>query len=407
MWARKRIDIGWRDLAAAVCSLPVGRSDALATRVEKSWGPNTLACLSVRTALDLVLQALNLPAGSEVLISAITIPDIVSIVQQHQLVPVPIDVCPDDLSIDIDSLAAAITDRTRLVLVAHLFGSIMPMQPVIDLVEDQGVPVFEDCAQAFCGNDYRGHADSDFAAFSFGPIKTATALGGGLVSVRNPATLERMRQIQQLYALQSRFDFARRIARHSLLKLLGLKSWFRLLAMGSHLAGRNLDQVVGALAKNFPAGQLLNRLRRRPSAPLLALLRRRLARFDHTKLQLRANSGKRLRECLGRRVDCPGSTPQSTFWVFAVRSHAAKLLARELRSNGFDATIKSSLRVLSPLGSNATVAPMAEALLPELVFVPAYPEMPRGELERLAELIRNIEDEVRTKNDTSDPIDKA
>jgi dTDP-4-amino-4,6-dideoxygalactose transaminase len=45
--------------------------------------------------------------------------------------------------------------------------------------------VVEDCAQAYCGTEFDGHPDADVAIFSFGPIKTATASGGGLLRVRD------------------------------------------------------------------------------------------------------------------------------------------------------------------------------------------------------------------------------
>lgn len=391
MWARKRIDIGWSDLAAAIASLARPRSAEVAAALEDAWDTNTVACLSVRSGLDLVLQALKLPAGSEVLVSAITIPDMVTILQEHGLVPVPIDLCPRDLSVDLDSLATAITDRTRMILVAHLFGSVMPMQPVIDLAQEQGLLVFEDCAQAFCGNQYKGDPASDFVAFSFGPIKTATALGGGLVSVQDDAVLMRMRQAQADYPVQSRFDFAKRIVRYSLLKLLGTRICFRLLALACRVFGQDLDQVVGASAKNFRSGQLVARLRRQPATALLRLLLRRLQRFDVASLDARAACGRQLVALLGSDIDCVGVAHDSTHWVLAVRSSRPRALVNSLQAHGFDGTVRSSLRVLTMVGARSPSAPAAEALLPELVFVPAYPGMPQHELERVAKVIQRTE----------------
>jgi len=390
MWARKRIDISWSDLAAGCSSLFIRGTPELAAAIENDWHPDTLACLSVRTALDLALQALELPSGSEVLVSAITIPDMVAVIQDHGLVPVPVDLCPADLSVDLDSLATAITDRTRLVLVAHLFGSTMPMQPVIDLAERHRLLIFEDCAQAFSGEAFKGHPSSDFVAFSFGPIKTATALGGALAVVRDSQTLSRMRDIQATYPVQSRLRFGKRIVRYAILKALGAWPCFRVLALICRVFGQSIDHVVGSSAKNFPPGRLVADLRHQPSPPLLALLRRRLSRFEPKRLEARAERGRRLQRQLSPTIRCVAAA-DSTHWVFAVRSRQPGTLVDSLRAAGFDATTKSSLRVLSTVGAGATGALVAESLLPDLVFVPAYPKMPLRELDRMAGVINNTE----------------
>ena len=59
-------------------------------------------CLSVRSAWDLLLHVLAWPAGSEVIVSAITHPDMITILRAHGLVPVPVDV-------DLDTLAPSVT----------------------------------------------------------------------------------------------------------------------------------------------------------------------------------------------------------------------------------------------------------------------------------------------------------
>jgi dTDP-4-amino-4,6-dideoxygalactose transaminase len=90
MWVRKRLDIGWSDLAFGLTRalLPPDEA-AIRGRLERRFSPagDLLACLSVRSGFDLLLAALDLPAGSEVLLSAMTIPDMTRIIEAHQLVP--------------------------------------------------------------------------------------------------------------------------------------------------------------------------------------------------------------------------------------------------------------------------------------------------------------------------------
>lgn len=79
--------------------------------------------ISVRTALDLYLQAKNFPRGSEVLLSAINIPDVVKIIRYHGLVPVPVDIESDTLEMKTDFLEESITERSCMILVAFLYGT--------------------------------------------------------------------------------------------------------------------------------------------------------------------------------------------------------------------------------------------------------------------------------------------
>jgi dTDP-4-amino-4,6-dideoxygalactose transaminase len=102
MYSRKRFDIGWTDLLAglAACTSRAGGEHA-AARVERWFdggSGDALACLSVRSGLDLYLEQIALPHGSEVLMSALTIPDMARVVAKHGLVVVPVDVDPGTLA---------------------------------------------------------------------------------------------------------------------------------------------------------------------------------------------------------------------------------------------------------------------------------------------------------------------
>jgi len=169
MIARGRIDIGWSDLAAGAwaCVQP-GRRQTETARLEERWSAagDAVACLSVRSGLDLLLATVDWPPGSEVLVSAITIRDMVRIVQHHGLVPVPVDLDMDALALTTAALERARSPRTRAVLVAHLFGSRMPLDEVARFARAHRLLLIEDCAQSFSGLDYRGSEKSDVSFFS-------------------------------------------------------------------------------------------------------------------------------------------------------------------------------------------------------------------------------------------------
>ena len=130
MYARKQFDLSYRDLGAALAfGLRPWKREQLETDLQTLWSDqgDALTALSVRTAFDAWLATLALPRGSEIIASGINIPDMARILEYHGLKIVPVDVNLRTMEISGDDIAAAITPHTRLVLVAHLFGTRMDL----------------------------------------------------------------------------------------------------------------------------------------------------------------------------------------------------------------------------------------------------------------------------------------
>ena len=290
MIPRGRLDVGWLDLmSAAIACLTPRRRGAIERRVEARWpgGSCALVCLSVRSGLDLLLTAMSYPKGSEILVSAITIRDMVRIVEHHGLVPVPVDLDMQTLAVRPESLRRALSPRTKAVLVAHLFGSRMNLDSVGEFTREHKLPLLEDCAQSFTGLDYRGHSASDVTMFSFGPIKTCTALGGAILDVKDHDLLARLRALQSRYPVQARRHFLTRVCRFSLVKLILSRVPFTIFCVGCRLLGKNHDELISHSVRGFSGPDFFSNIRRQPSYPLLALLNRRLRRFDGQRVARR------------------------------------------------------------------------------------------------------------------------
>jgi dTDP-4-amino-4,6-dideoxygalactose transaminase len=383
---RHRIDIGLAELAfAAAATLRPLRRRALASEVEACWSPggDTLACLSARSGFDLLLCALGLPVGSEILVSAVTIPDMVRIVADHGLVAVPVDLDPDTLGPRPDLLERLRTPRTRAVLVAHLFGGRLDLGPAADFARRHRLLLVEDCAQAFAG-DVGGHDDgADASLFSFGPIKTATALGGGLVQVRDLALLHRMRLLHDSWPVQGRPVYARRVARTGALVALQRPAAYGFVATIGAAVGKDLDDLTGGAARSFPRGR---NFRLQPPAPLLAVLHHRLRRRDRGRIGARAVRGEHVARTLGSDVELPGlAQPRRTHWLFPIAVEDPPTLVRRLRAAGFDASTATTalVAVPAPEGRPDADPVAARRLLERIVFLPVYPELPERELVRL------------------------
>lgn len=393
MYARKRLDIGWSDLIAGLnaCAF-VHDTDAVRRDVEGWFGPerDAFACLSVRSGLDLYLEVLALPKGSEVLMSALTIPDMWKVIERHGLVPIPVDVDARTLAPRPEAWRAAVTPRTRLALVAHLFGTRVSLAPLHELKRERGILVLEDCAQAFTGADFKGDPLADVSMFSFGPIKTATALAGGVLRISDAAILERMRAIHSDWPMQSRWGYTKRIFKYGLLKSITQPQLYTGFVHGCRLCGTTHDKVIQGTVRGFKGGDFFQKIRHQPSAPLLALMKRRLLRGSERRVAQRTERSRRLIDRVGAGLEIPGvAAPLHTYWVFTVLSNRPDELVARLCAAGFDATRIATMSAVSPPADRTDLEPReARALLARIVYLPVYPEMPIARVDEMAEIVR-------------------
>jgi perosamine synthetase len=396
MWPRKQLDIGWTDLAFGLFQIiaPRKRPGERAV-VGDSWLPpeEAILALSVRSGLDLLLTTLRLPPGSEVVVSAVTIPDMARIIEHHQLVPVPVDVDGQTLQPVTEHLERSITPRTRAILVAHLFGTHIDMAPIIELAKLHNLLVIEDCAQAFVGREYAGHPDSTCALFSFGPIKTATALGGAVIRVRDAQLRSRMIEMQRNYPLQSRWSYLRRLAKYAMFRLLCKPLNYGLMVRALDMLGKDYDRALGNAAHSFGANNFFEQIRRQPCAPLLQMLRRRISTFSPRgtrQLVRRTRRGGRLAAALPAGMVVGAQNPTHTYWVAPVHVANPDEVVRALREVGFDATCRSSLIVVPAANDSAGYEAALAPWLNEIVFIPNGNDLPDAEWERLISILREV-----------------
>lgn len=143
---------------------------------------HAVAVSSGASAIQLALAALGVGPGDEVIVPAFTAVPTASAVIAVGAVPVPVDVTADGAGIDAGAVAGARTDRTRAVVVVHLYGRPAEL-PVTDL------PIVEDAAQAH--GAIADHSRSAAVAYSFYPTKNLGGIGDGGAVVTSDADLAR------------------------------------------------------------------------------------------------------------------------------------------------------------------------------------------------------------------------
>lgn len=386
--SRHRLDIRLRHFAYALLACAWARdAQRLSTRLAAAWSPSGqgLACRSVRSGFHLLLDALDLLAGDEVLVSAVTHPDMVRILEAHGLVAVPVDLDVATLSPRLDLAERLVTSRTRAILIAHLFGGRVDMKPVAVFATRHGLMLWEDCAQAFTGPADTGDPAADVSMYSFGALKTCTALGGALLKVTDASLLGRMRTLQEGWPLQARRSYGAGVLKFLAFSLVTRPVAYGLLAWLCRALGRDFDQLVNSSVRAFRPGRLLPQLEVRPSAPLLATLTFRLRTFDDLRLRWRTASGEWLAANLPDHLLAPGGRHGATHWLFPVITSHADQLISACRRAGFDAArgASSVCTVAAPAGRPESEPTQARQMMADLVFLPAYPELPKGSLSRL------------------------
>lgn len=156
--------------------------------------PHAVAVSNGTAALELCLQALDIPAGSEVITSPRTFIASASCVVMRGCIPVLAEVDRDSGNITAETIAKVITPRTRAIIPVHLAGWPCDMEPIVAMAEAHGLKVIEDCAQAN-GATYKGRPVGSLGhmgAFSFCQDKIITTGGeGGMVTTADPALWER------------------------------------------------------------------------------------------------------------------------------------------------------------------------------------------------------------------------
>jgi len=152
------------------------------------------------TALHLALATLSIGPGDEVLVSSLTNMATFFAVLYQGAHPVAIDSEPETLNLDPKLLRARITPKTKAILVVHLFGHPVDMDPVMEIAREHNLFVIEDCAEAH-GALYKGRkvgGIGDIGCFSFYANKVITTGEGGMLTLNNAEWAARARNLKGL-----------------------------------------------------------------------------------------------------------------------------------------------------------------------------------------------------------------
>lgn len=168
----------------------------LAERLAEMHGvEHVFLCSSGTLAVELALRGLKVGPGDEVILAGYDFRGNFRAIEAVGATPVLTDIDPHNWSLTVESLEAALSERTRAVLVSHLHGGLAPMPALRALADARGVAVVEDACQA-PGANVAGRvagAWGDVGVLSFGGSKLITAGRGGALLVQRPEVWQRIK----------------------------------------------------------------------------------------------------------------------------------------------------------------------------------------------------------------------
>lgn len=168
-----------------------------AERVGRRHG---VAVCNGSAALEAAAAALRLGAGDEVILPTFTIISCASAISRLGATPVLVDCDPLTWNMDVAAIEPRITPRTRAIMVVHIYGLPVDMDPVIEIASRHGLKIIEDAAEMI-GQTYRGRpcgSFGDVSTFSFYPNKHVTTGEGGMILTDDDALAERCRELRNL-----------------------------------------------------------------------------------------------------------------------------------------------------------------------------------------------------------------
>jgi perosamine synthetase len=159
-----------------------------------------IAVANGSAALDIAVKALGIGKGDEVIMPAFTIISPAQSVVTAGAIPVLVDSDPITWNMDVTQIEAKITDKTKAILVVHIYGLPVDMDPVLELCQKYNLKLIEDAAEMH-GQTYKGKmcgSFGDISIFSFYPNKHITTGEGGMLVCNDENIAEQCKKLRNL-----------------------------------------------------------------------------------------------------------------------------------------------------------------------------------------------------------------
>lgn len=188
------VDTGW---ISSEGPFVTSFEEKFAKTVNRKYG---IAVCNGTAALEVAIISLGIGRGDEVILPTFTIISCAAAIVRAGAIPVVVDCDPLTWNMDIDQLEEKITKRTKAIMVVHIYGLPVDMDPVIKLAKHNDLKIIEDAAEMH-GQTYRDNpcgSFGDLSTFSFYPNKHITTGEGGMIVTNDEKISEKCRSLRNL-----------------------------------------------------------------------------------------------------------------------------------------------------------------------------------------------------------------
>lgn len=165
------------------------------------------ACANGSAALDIAVKALELQKGDEVIMPSFTIISCAQSLVMQGISPVLIDSDLHTFNMNVEEIEAKITPKTKAIMMVHIYGLTVDIDPILALAKKYNLKIIEDAAQMH-GQEYKGKkcgSFGDISIFSFYPNKHITTGEGGMVLTNDEHLDKRAKSLRNLCFSSNRF----------------------------------------------------------------------------------------------------------------------------------------------------------------------------------------------------------
>ena len=194
LYLQNCIDTGW---VSSEGSYVTAFEENVAQYVGRKYA---IAVSNGTAALDVAVASLDIGPGDEVIIPSFTIISCINQVLRSGATPVFVDCFPDTFNINHFQIESLITPRTKAIMVVHIYGLPVDLNPILELCNSYGLFLIEDTAEML-GQEYydrRCGSFGDISTLSFYPNKIITTGEGGMILTDDPGIAERCRSFRNL-----------------------------------------------------------------------------------------------------------------------------------------------------------------------------------------------------------------
>jgi len=208
-----------------------------------------IAVCNGTAALEVAVAALDIGPGDEVILPSFTIISCASAVIRAGATPVLVDSELDSWNMDVSAIESKITSHTKAIMVVHIFGLPVDLDPVLDVAKKYGLLIIEDAAEMI-GQKYKGSycgCFGDISTFSFYPNKHITTGEGGMLLTSNETLAEKCRYLRNLC-----FQSGKRFVHEEL-------GWnYRMSNLQAALGVAQLEHLDDHVQRKYRMGRLYN-----------------------------------------------------------------------------------------------------------------------------------------------------